>query len=120
MNRVRALFYPLLALMVLGLSGCSFLDTRAGPSPEAEKIGVFEAYPPGSRGYSVVQRLWVGPWRSAISVPKYASVEAGAADLRNQAVALGGDAVVNFGCYHADVNPGSAYYCNGTVIRFTQ
>src|SRR4051812_37990904 len=120
MNRVRAFSFPLLAAMVLGASGCSFMDSRAGPSADAEKIGVFEAYPPSSRGYKVVQRLWVGPWKSAISFPRYASVEAGAADLRNQAVALGGDAVVNFGCYHSDVDPRSDYFCNGTVIRFIQ
>ena len=121
MNELR-LTRSLPALAVLGLfaSGCAFFSPRVGPSPEAEKIGVYEAYPPGNRDYRKVKRLWVEPWASAISVPRYASVEAGAADLRNHAVALGGDAIVNFGCYHSDVNAGSDYYCNGTVIRYVQ
>jgi hypothetical protein len=103
---------------VLCAQGCAIFPQRAGPSPEAEKIAVHEASPPGPRDYRMVKRLWVEPWSSAVSVPRYGSVEEGAADLRNQAVALGGDAVVNFGCYHSAVDPRSALYCNGTVIKY--
>ena len=117
MNRIRRSFI-LMAAAIIGASGCSKVASRAEPSPQAERIGLYEASPPGSKDYRFVTRLWVEPWTSAISVPRYASVEAGAADLRNQAVALGGDAIVNFGCYHVAVDPQSDYICNGTVIRF--
>lgn len=119
-HRIRALLAS--AVAVLCVSGCSMFGGRAEPSPEAaaqaERIGVYEASPPGSSNYRLVTRLWVEPWRSAISVPRYATLEAGVADLRAQAVALGGDAIINFACYHADVDPRSDYYCNGTVVRF--
>ena len=119
-HRIRALLAS--AVAVLCVSGCSLFAGRAEPSPEAVaqagRIGVYESSPPGSRDYRFVTRLWVEPWQSAIRVPRYATVEAGVADLRAQAVALGGDAVINFGCYHADVDPRSDYYCNGTVVRF--
>jgi hypothetical protein len=123
MDRIRRTSISLsAAVAILCVSGCSLFAGRAEPSPEAaaqaERIGVYEAAPPGSKDYRFVTRLWVEPWKSAASYPRYASVEAGVADLRAQAVALGGDAIVNFGCYHADVDPRSDYYCNGTVVRF--
>lgn len=123
MNRIRRTCTLLTALAALFfVYGCSMFTGRAEPSPEAvaqaERIGVYESSPPGSRAYRFVTRLWVEPWRSAIRVPRYASVEAGVADLRNQAVALGGDAVVNFACYHIAVDPNSDYRCNGTVIKY--
>lgn len=110
--------------LVMGIAstltaGCSLLMPAPAPYvPQADQIGVYEASPPGHRDYRFVKRLWVEPWQSAIGVARYPSVAAGSADLRNQAVALGGDAIVNFGCYHADVDPRSDYYCNGTVVRF--
>ena len=110
--------------LVMGIAstltaGCSVLMPAPAPYvPQADQIGVYEASPPGSRDYRYVKRLWVEPRQSAIRVPRYPSVAAGSADLRNQAVALGGDAIINFACYHADVDPRSDYYCNGTVVRF--
>lgn len=112
------------AVAVSALAGCSMLAGRNDPTPEAAaqagRIGVYESAPPGRSDYRFVSRLWVEPWQSAVRVPRYASVESGVADLRNRAVALGGDAIVNFACYHADVNPESDYYCNGTVIKYVQ
>lgn len=101
-------------------SGCALYETRAAPSPEADNVTVHEAGPPGQRSYVLVKRLWVEPWQSAISVPRYASSEAGAADLRNHAVALGGDAIMNFGCYRSDTGSRSDYFCNGSVIRYVR
>jgi hypothetical protein len=115
------MFNVALLAVAAGLPGCAYFETRlAAPATNADSIGVYEASPPGSAGYVLVSRLWVEPWKSAISVPRYGSVEAGAADLRNRAAALGGDAVMNFGCYHSGVDPRSDYYCNGTVIRFVK
>jgi hypothetical protein len=111
----------LLALAALSIlaSGCSVLTP--GPAPytaQADQVGVYESSPPGSRGYKFVTRLWVEPWKSAIRVPRYRTVEDGVADLRAQTVARGGDAIVNFACYHIAVDPGSDYICNGTVIKY--
>ena len=115
MNLMR---FVCLSLVVAAISGCSLCPERVEPLSQAERIGVYESSPPGSQGYRFVKRLWIEPWKSAISVPRNPSVEAGVADLRNQAVALGGDAIVNFACYHAAVDPNSPYYCNGTVIKY--
>jgi hypothetical protein len=113
---------PLAAVMaLLCLSGCAYLNPKPAPDQAgADRIAVYEALPPDNREYRLVKRLWVDPWTSAIAVPRYASIEAGAADLRNHAVVLGGDAIMNFGCYHSDVDPRSFYYCNGNVIKYAR
>jgi len=109
------------AILALGVSGCAYISPKPAPSqPGADKVAVFESMPPDRRDFKLVKRLWVGQWTSAIAVPRYPSVAAGADDLRNHAVLLGGDAVINFGCYHSRVDPDSSYYCNGSVIRYVQ
>ena len=124
-RELRRLVRPLTAVIVavagLSVSGCAYLDPKPAPDqPGAERIAVYESFPPDHRPYELVRRLWVEPWASSIAVPRYRSVEAGVADLRNHAVVLGGDAIMNFGCYHSRVDPRSDYYCNGNVIRFVR
>lgn len=106
--------------MVAG--GCASVTDRVDPSPQSDKVAIFESAPPGSRSYRLVQRVWTGSPRSKFTVPRYGSAEAGASDLRNQAIALGGDAIMNFGCYRADpsVAPdlGRGLICNGNVIKY--
>lgn len=145
-----------LALVLASIAGCTNLgppfDERILAStrlaPAAEAIAVYESAPPGPRAYSIVKRLWTESWHSAYHVPRYASVEAGNADLRNHAAALGADAIINFACYD---NPRSipaswhspltatrpiprglattpavvgytqiAFNCNGTLIKYVQ
>lgn len=110
-----------LAAAAFAASGCAYISPKPAPAqPGADKVAVYEALPPDRREFKLVKRLWVGQWTSAIAVPLYPSIAAGADDMRNHAVALGGDAVINFGCYHSRVDPDSAYYCNGNVIKFVQ
>ena len=123
MNPIRRAATFVTAMVTLScLEGCSVYAGRAGLPPEmaarSEQIGVYEASPPGTRDYRFVSRLWIGPWWSAVDFPAYPSIESGVAEIRAQAVALGGDAVVNFGCYHTAVDPNSDYICNGTVVKF--
>lgn len=62
-------------------------------------------------------RVSVESWSSAFTVPSYGSVAEGARDIQNQAVALGGDAIMNFGCYrrdsHVPAESRPALVCNG-------
>lgn len=122
MNRIASTGILLATVATLfSIAGCSSFGSRSEPSPDAVaqagRIGVYESSPPGPQDYRFVTRLWVEPWRSALDFPRYRSVEAGVADLRAEAVALGGDAIVNFGCYHIAVSPDSDLVCNGTVVK---
>ena len=113
-----------LCLLCIFAAGCASLTDRPERPAEADKIAVYEGVPPGYRQYRVVRRVWTESWRSAFAVPAYASIEEGARDLRSQAVALGGDAVMNFGCYRFDagiITPTpEGLICNGNVIRYQQ
>ncbi len=113
-----------LCVLCIFTAGCTNLDHRPERPAEADKIGVYETVPPGYRQYRLVRRVWTESWRSAFSVPVYGSIEEGASDLQTQAALLGGDAVMNFGCYRFD--PGiptpsrTGWVCNGNVIRFVK
>ncbi len=103
------------------VSGCS---SMAGPPKEADRIAVYESVPLDNRPYQLVKRIFVASARSAALVPTYSSAGEGAAALRSRAAALGGDAVMNFGCYplDGDAAPASqpSLVCNGNVIRYLQ
>jgi hypothetical protein len=91
---------------------------------EAGKIAVYESIPLDPRPYQLVKRIWVASARSASLVPTYGSADEGAAAFRDRAAALGGDAVMNFGCYQLDgyAAPEShpSLICNGNVIKYLQ
>jgi hypothetical protein len=116
----------ILAVCAVGacVAGCSSFPEHAETAPGADKIAVYESEPPGHRPYGLVKRIWVTSWWSVGLVPSYQSVAEGAADFRNQTVALGGDAVTNFNCYRLDAtippesNP--KLFCNGKIIKYLQ
>jgi len=105
-------------------AGCSGVSSHAESSPDAGKIAVYESEPPGHRPYALVKRNWATSWRSTNILPSYRSRDEAAADFREQAVALGGDAVTNFNCYRLDANlpPESnpKLICNGKIIKYLQ
>ena len=113
-----------LCVLCVCAAGCTSFGGHLERSPEADKVAVYETVPPGPRPYRLVKRLWAGSWRSAFDVPKYGSNADGASDLQNQAVALGGDAVMNFGCYRLKPDiPAESHpdlVCNGNVIKYLQ
>ena len=105
-------------------AGCAGFGEPPERPPQADGIAVYEQQPPGSRPWRLVKRVWVEPWRSAFNVPAYESAAQGAADLQVRAVALGGDAVMNFGCYRLDAGIAAesrpVLVCNGSVIKYVQ
>lgn len=89
---------------------------------EADKVTIHESVTSAPARYQVIKRLWVGAWISAFRVPTYRSLEEAQAAFRGHAASLGGDGVINFGCYNRVISPnpppGSALSCNGTVVLF--
>ena len=100
--------------LAAALAGCA---TPPEITP-ADKIPVYESVTGSPRVASVVKRLWVDSWVTAISVPSYRSADDAAADLKEQASALGGNGIINFGCYRLTDDPDALLGCNGTVVRF--
>ena len=96
------------------LSACA---TRAPTAPaNADQVAIHESVTSAPPRYEIIKRLWVGSWRSAFAVPRYASREDAMADFRRHAADLGGNGVINFGCYHPVDS--DRFICNGTVVRF--
>ena len=98
------------------IAGCA-AHPPVEPVP-ADKIPVYESVTGSPKVAAVVKRLWADSWVTAFNVPSYASADEAAADLKERASALGGDGVINFGCYHQTDAPDSRLWCNGTVVRF--
>ena len=111
-----------LSLLAICAAGCTAVPAQHASVPEAAKIALYESYPQDPRPYRQIKRIWVDSWRSNLRVPLYASEQDGANAMRNQALALGGDAVMNFVCYRRDANiphaERPALHCNGTVVKF--
>jgi hypothetical protein len=104
----------LLASLTL-LSACA---TRAPANPV--QLPIYDSITSAPPRYEVVKRLWVGSLISVFGVPTYASTEDAMADFRRHAANLGGNGVINFGCYHLPglFNSDTRLACNGTVVRF--
>jgi hypothetical protein len=121
MNRPLSMILAVSAICA-SAAGCSSVGTSPGPAAGADRIPIYDSEPPRYRSYGLVKRLWVTSWSSAGVVPGFRSVEEGSADLRNQAAALGGDAVIHFNCTRLDpgVPPESSpkLICNGKIIKY--
>jgi hypothetical protein len=90
----------------------------AAAGPQA--IPVHQSVTSTTARYEIVKRLWTESWRSPFAVPGYESPEEALAAFREHAVGLGGNGVINFGCYRMPgvFGTGSRFACNGTVVRF--
>jgi hypothetical protein len=99
-----------------GLAGCATGGPEAQVPPD--RIPVHESVTSAPPRYEIVKRLWSESWRSAFFVPSYASVEEGAAHMRSRAADLGGNGVINFGCYRRSAAADAPLACNGTIVRF--
>lgn len=99
------------ALLLLLTVGCA----ANAPVP-VEQVTVHESQASAPSNYKIIHRIWVDSWASALLVPTYASREEAAQAMRQKAADLGGNGVLNFGCYrrYSDDSLG----CNGTVVRF--
>jgi hypothetical protein len=69
--------------------------------------------------YTVLKRLWVDSWRSALWVPSHRDEAGARRALLSEAARIGADGVVNLHCLSqtdALFNP-SGYYCYGNAIK---
>ena len=109
-----------MARITFVLASLFLLSACATPAPTApagqDQVSIHESVASAPPRYETIKRLWVGSWSSAIGVPTYATMEEARDDFRRHAADLGGNGVINFGCYHPVDS--DRFYCNGTVVRF--
>jgi len=102
----------LLALIVL--AGCA---TRAPVSQD--QVALHQSVASAPVRYEVIKRLWIESWVSAFGTPSYSSQNEAEEDFRQKAASLGGNGVINFGCYtRQGYFGGKTLSCNGTVVKF--
>ena len=115
----------LATVLLAGLIGCAAAsalaqaNTPVAPA-DPQAVPVYESVTDTPRRFEIVKRLWTESWRSLLAVPGYESREQAVAAFREHAVSLGGNGVVNFGCYRlpGSFGGGTRLACNGTIVRF--
>jgi len=105
----------MLAVLPLLAAGCS--TQPPAPPVTPDQVSIHESVSSAPTSFRVIKRLWVDSWISAFGTPSYNS-QMEAADLfRQHAASLGGNGVINFGCYRKS-DDDTPLGCNGTVVRF--
>lgn len=110
-----------IALAALLAAGAPMAAAQGKAAPAgAHAIPIHESVTSTTSRYEIVRRLWTESWRSPFAVPGYASHEEAVAAFREHAASLGGNGVINFGCYRLPgvFGSGSRLACNGTIVRF--
>jgi hypothetical protein len=106
---------PWLFPLLLLAAGCASQPPAAGEPVAADKVSVHESVASVRGEVKIIKRYWVDSWQSAFLVPTYASRADALEAFKRHAASLGGNAVINFGCYrkYSETSLG----CNGTVAR---
>jgi len=118
---LRILATALLAGLIGGAAASAAAQTGPQAAPaDPQAVPVYESVTATTRRFEVIKRLWIESWRIPLVIPRYESDEQAIAEFREHAVRLGGNGVINFGCYRMPGVSGSGtrYSCNGTVVRF--
>jgi uncharacterized protein YbjQ (UPF0145 family) len=111
-------------VFLAGLIACTATLAAAQSNPPApadpRAIPVYESVTDTTRRFEIIKRLWTESSRSLLVVPGYESREQAVAAFREHAVSLGGNGVINFGCYRMPgvFGSGTRLACNGTIVRF--
>jgi hypothetical protein len=115
----------LAAVLLAGLIGCAAAPALAqantpGAPADPQAVPVYESITDTTRRFEIVKRLWTESSRSLFAVPGYETREQAVAAFRELAVGLGGNGVMNFGCYQMPgaFGDGRRLACNGTIVRF--
>jgi len=115
----------LATVFLAALFGCAAASAQAQANTpvapaDAQGVPVYESITDTPRRFEIIKRLWIESWRSPLVVPGYESREQAVAAFREHAVSLGGNGVVNFGCYRlpGSFGGGTRLACNGTIVRF--
>jgi hypothetical protein len=118
---LRSLATVFLAGLIGGTAPCAMAQANTPAAPaDPQAIPVYESVTDTPRRFEIVKRLWTESWRSPLAVPGYESREQAEAAFREHAAGLGGNGVINFGCYRLPgvLGGGTRLACNGTIVRF--
>jgi len=113
-------FPPFSALFVIGVCALSISHACAEGTVAPLQPRIFLPGELTPSRYTIVQRLWVGPWRSAISIPTREDGAAAIGDLLAEARKLGADGIINLICLNDRRKSSSgknAFFCYGDAVK---
>jgi hypothetical protein len=115
----------LASVFLAALFGCAAASALAQASTslapaDAQAVPVYESITDTTRRFEIIKRLWTESSRSLFAVPGYETRDQAVVAFREHAISLGGNGVINFGCYRLPgaFGGGTRLACNGTVVRF--
>ena len=105
----------IVAALALLIGYISIAAAQGGAGPRVYQVGeiTFDRY-------TVLERIWVGSWRSAFSVPTRADEQGAVAALKEEAARLGADGMVNLHCLNDESGGlfgGKGHYCYANAIK---
>jgi uncharacterized protein YbjQ (UPF0145 family) len=112
-----------IAAMVCALCACAGTPIAdSSGSPNAGEVKIYDTAQLTEDRYTLVKRLWVDSWRTAVWMPVHANAADGIAALRTEAGRLGANALTGVACYeqgHAffDWRKEPRFVCYGNAIR---
>ena len=117
---LRNLAPAILAALIGGTAASAMAQSNQPAPADPQAIPVYESVVANTRRFEIVKRLWTESSRSLFVVPGYESREQAVTAFREHAIGLGGNGVVNFGCYRLPgaFGGGTRLACNGTIVRF--
>lgn len=100
--------------VVLGSTACAGAQEPLTQAP----LRTFDATQLPPDRYTVVRRIWVDSWRTAFDVPMHAESSTALAQLTNEAVRAGADALTNVVCLNDEGGWfRRGYFCYGLAVK---
>ena len=93
-------------------------NAAAQEPPSQAPLRMFDATQLTPDRYTVIKRLWVESWRTAFAVPEHPESSAALAQLSDEAVRLGADALTNVVCLNDErAWYRGGYFCYGLAVK---
>jgi len=118
---LRSLATILLAGLIGSVSASAMAQANTPVAPaDPQAVPVYESVTDTTRRFEIIKRLWIESGRSPFAVPGYETRDQAVVAFREHAISLGGNGVINFGCYRLPglFGDGNRLACNGTIVRF--
>ena len=105
--------------IALTICAAALAFAAAGSRAAADTVPVYDSTEVAFDRYTVVKRLGIGDWRSALGIRGYPTRVAAQSALVTEAARLGADGVINLVCFDQTdriFNP-AGYFCYANAIR---
>ena len=106
------------AALGIALAAAAATTAVAQEPPNQAPLRTFDATQLSPDRYTVVRRIWVDSWRTAFDVPVHPESSAALAQLSDEAVRAGADAITNVICLNDERGwARGGYFCYGLAVK---